>query len=1283
MQYIYIKNARRFQVRNSRLNINLLILLFILIVLPSVARADWLDPGWSSRGVITVTNPGGVSLTGFQVKIPLNSTFDFSRSKNDGSDIRLTSADGITPVPFWIESWNSAEKTGILWAKVPSISPTGTALFLYYGNPSAVSISNGSAVFEFFDDFESNGTTTLGYYQLNFPQTELVRDQAWEATAPHSLSVVEVNSGGYTYWGYYGLQDGCGGVGLARSNDLINWTKYSLNPLFSNGRWPSVLKVDKTFYMLYTKDFCATSYIILAESTDGIAFSDVKQIVLPQTGYRNQNPNLFFNPNDGQYYLYWYNGNDSNNFIIKARKAPTPEGLDNPATETIVLQSSNTLAAPNMLFRDGTYFLSTESKDSSGNWIVDIYSSTSPTSGFSMLPGNPIIPDGAACNFQHVFGTQLHDYYCKQTGGVWTLDHQVADLTAGRVNEPSGDLSKWAASGGTWNIVSDIQQDGSVGGVAQGSISNTRDILLSSYTGTDYVLEGYGRLLSGRVWGFGTRATDKNNLYSSNLYEDLDGTYNLYEYDWAGGRASTLALAGVGQIDLDSWYKLTVKAHGNTIEVFKDDVLMINPTSSQYASGAVALYGERNTVAQFNNVLVRKYAATEPVATITQSTVITSLSPSSATAGGPAFTLTVNGGNFTVNSVVQWNGSARTTTFLSGSQLQASISAADIANSGIVGVSVFDPNSSGLSNTVTFTVQGPALQPVLVSLAPSSATAGGPAFTLTVNGSNFTGSSVVQWNGSARTTTFLSGSQLQASISATDIASSGNVPVTVFTPSPGGGTSNSISFGIVNTVPLLVSLTPSSATAGNSAFTLTVNGGNFTVNSVVQWNGSARTTTFLSGSQLQASISAADIANSGIVGVSVFDPNSSGLSNTVTFTVQGPALQPVLVSLAPSSATAGGPAFTLTVNGSNFTGSSVVQWNGSARTTTFLSGSQLQASISVTDIVSAGNVPVTVFTPSPGGGTSNSISFVVAPQPGQIGWLDPAWSSRKLVTITNPGGVTLSNFQVWVTLDSSFDFASVKSDGSDIRFTMDDGITPVSFWIESWNSTNRTALIWVNIPSIPSAGTSLYLYYGNPGAVTAANGSATFDFFDDFEGTALDTSRWTASGGTWSIVSDVQQDGSVGGVAQGSISNTLDILRSSYTGTDYVLEAYGRLLSGRVWGLGTRATDKNNLYSSNLYADLDSAYNLYEYGWSGGRASTLALAGVGQIDLDSWYILTVKVHGNTIEVLKDGVSMINTTSALYASGAVALYGERNTVAQFNNVLVRKYAAVEPQATIAP
>jgi hypothetical protein len=70
---------------------------------------------------------------------------------------------------------------------------------------------------------------------------------------------------------------------------------------------------------------------------------------------------------------------------------------------------------------------------------------------------------------------------------------------------------------------------------------------------------------------------------------------------------------------------------------------------------------------------------------------VSSISPSSATAGGAGFSLTVNGGNFSSNSVVSWDGSSLTTTFVNGHQLTATVASTQIAQPDTAVVYVYNP----------------------------------------------------------------------------------------------------------------------------------------------------------------------------------------------------------------------------------------------------------------------------------------------------------------------------------------------------------------------------------------------------------------------------------------------------------------------------------------------------------------------------------------------------------------------------------------------------------------
>ena len=117
--------------------------------------------------------------------------------------------------------------------------------------------------------------------------------------------------------------------------------------------------------------------------------------------------------------------------------------------------------------------------------------------------------------------------------------------------------------------------------------------------------------------------------------------------------------------------------------------------------------------------------------------------------------------------------------------------------------------------------------PVVTSISPSNATAGGPGFNLTVNGSGFITGSTVLWNGSARTTTFIGSTSMTATIPAADIAAAGTYSVSVTSPAPGGGTSNSVPFTATsatsNSPPTVTSVSPAFGNATSTVRTFVFN----------------------------------------------------------------------------------------------------------------------------------------------------------------------------------------------------------------------------------------------------------------------------------------------------------------------------------------------------------------------------------------------------------------------------------------------------------------------------
>jgi len=178
-----------------------------------------------------------------------------------------------------------------------------------------------------------------------------------------------------------------------------------------------------------------------------------------------------------------------------------------------------------------------------------------------------------------------------------------------------------------------------------------------------------------------------------------------------------------------------------------------------------------------------------------------------------------------------------------------------------------------------------AVAPALNSIVPNTAAAGSGSFTLTLNGSGFTSGSVVLWNGISRSTSFVSSTQLSASIPATDVAALGSALVQV---NNAGAISPSATFTINQVPPSIASLVPASAAIGSGGLTLTVNGANFVNASQVLWNGSARTTTFVSDTQLTATIPASDINFAGTFRVTV-DNGSGNVSTAQNFSVNAAA----------------------------------------------------------------------------------------------------------------------------------------------------------------------------------------------------------------------------------------------------------------------------------------------------------------------------------------------------------------------------------------------------------
>ncbi|MGE5625705.1 MAG: IPT/TIG domain-containing protein [Bacillota bacterium] len=263
---------------------------------------------------------------------------------------------------------------------------------------------------------------------------------------------------------------------------------------------------------------------------------------------------------------------------------------------------------------------------------------------------------------------------------------------------------------------------------------------------------------------------------------------------------------------------------------------------------------------------------------------VTALYPASVKAGNVA-TIEITGGGFVQGSVVQWSGASSQylkTYFYSSRKLYAELTIGDVAVGRIATIKVINPGSLA-SNGMSFTVNNPV--PKLHWAAPYQAYTGSGPFTLALQGSNFNAATKLLWNGQALKISTRTPSFLQATVPSMQTANAATASLKVVNPAPGGGSAK-MSYAVVLQPPVIGSLSPGFAISGASDFTLTVNGVHFDPSAVVNWNGAALVTSFVSDTQLQATVPAADVTNAGVNSVTVINPPAAGgVSGQATFAV--------------------------------------------------------------------------------------------------------------------------------------------------------------------------------------------------------------------------------------------------------------------------------------------------------------------------------------------------------------------------------------------------------------
>ena len=319
-----------------------------------------------------------------------------------------------------------------------------------------------------------------------------------------------------------------------------------------------------------------------------------------------------------------------------------------------------------------------------------------------------------------------------------------------------------------------------------------------------------------------------------------------------------------------------------------------------------------------------------------------------------------------------------------------------------------------------------------------------------------------------------------------------------------------------------------------------------------------------------------------------------------------------------------------------------------------------------------------------------------------------SWQYQKNINIQENSGSTLTDYHILLELNGTDFPTGANTNGTDIRFT-DSSDSELSYWIEEWDDGGQTARIWVKVPTLLArTSTSIKMWSGNPSAVSSSNGDATFVFFDNFDETSLNVSKWiTPNFGMQPIKSVVISDSVLsftGNGCGGSCSDGVSLrMNQNFGYNEKVVVDTKFRFTGSSWGSGAGIWAENSFAPVNLTSAscnfivpkfvglrgnnfYNNIWNMDYVDWSennGSQIATLTMNG-------PWYKSSLAKKNETAfngtlydsnsailgskeyNVDFGNVDLTWVTSAVYSCGSRRYY--------YDWVFVRNYASTEPTIT---
>ena len=256
--------------------------------------------------------------------------------------------------------------------------------------------------------------------------------------------------------------------------------------------------------------------------------------------------------------------------------------------------------------------------------------------------------------------------------------------------------------------------------------------------------------------------------------------------------------------------------------------------------------------------------------------------------------------------------------------------------------------------------------------------------------------------------------------------------------------------------------------------------------------------------------------------------------------------------------------------------------------------------------------------------------------------------------------------------------------GLEVAKTLGKGyyFTPLPYWHEETNYT------WTKL-DLQEGDNEIWVYYGSETATDESDGDSVFEFFDDFEGTELDTSKWALDSGlTYNMSGSVLTVDMAKGCAHqvsGGLEGKAITTRAKQNETDISYTGvFGSPMSSRYTAGNNANADATVLYMTNT-----NSTELYVWIGDGSSASYNVIGGASlstSLTIGAFYTFEVVVFNDGVELYRNGSKLYENHSITWHKSLawvrLGFFNDDSTETKaqstsYDRIFIRKYSSSPP------